>query len=56
MVEYIRPIFGPKLAEEANNIANKTGETGSEKISGGATKVQQDWKELIERFEPEKLT
>jgi hypothetical protein len=42
---------GPKLAEEAVKLANKTGEAGSEKISGGATKAQLDWKELMERFE-----
>ena len=41
---------GPKLAMEAAQIADQAGEKGSEKVSGGATKAQLDWKELMERY------
>ena len=41
---------GPKLAMEAAQIADQAGEKGSEKVSGGATKAQLDWKELMKRY------
>ena len=32
-------------------MAGKSGGTGSEKVSEGATKAQCDWKELMERYD-----
>ena len=41
---------GTKLALEASKIAENAERNGSEKVSGGATKVQLEWKEVMERY------
>ena len=40
---------GAKLALEAAQISENAERNGSEKVTGGATKAQLDWKEVMER-------
>ena len=41
---------GPKLAAEAVLNTDQANGDESEKVSGGATKAQLDWKELLDRY------